>query len=287
MSQLPTGAAEMSSKYGAIRSKSDGIIEHTRTSPDESPISDLSLNTHSPPKMMHVQNMSKIDRTSQAGNHIMHGTEDEMSTSLPLPRSQTLPQLSDKSTNILSRRGFDFNLSSRFRELTRSYPRVERETGDAVFHRNHTEVYAKGATRHHIIRSSSLGPLTPPHEVESISWLPFTSSTGQIRHSTDETTGGSTSTMASTVSNSGVSFTAGGGGVLPAADPFASQSASDEPWLHRAFRVASKQCRFLCHPSTDEIISSSYSFPHADSIYQSHLTSSSCESRGSEAHQNL
>lgn len=240
MSKLPTEWAEMSSNHDTARDKPGPVTELARTNEDEHRTPDSPALAESPLKMLFVPSPLNVSRSSKASNQSMHIVEDQLSVSPLLPRSQTLPLLSNKPTNISSRRGFDLSLSSRFHELTRSISNAEREAADPIFHQNHVDDLVKEATRHQIIRSSSLGPLTPPHEVESMSWVPFTS-TGQVQHISDGSTDGSAPAAANTSHSNGGAMARAGDNVPSAVDPFTSLSASGGPWLLRAFRAASKQ----------------------------------------------
>lgn len=238
MNQSATKAAEMSSRYGASRDTSDNVAGLTRTKSESVQTSDSAAITQSSLKMLHVQSLSVPGRTSKGVNHSMRAHEDDLSTTVTLPRSQTLPEVSTKSTNIASRRGFDFNLSSRFDDFTRATSHAECEQADPFFQHNFVSMVVKRAMKHPFMRSTSLGPLTPPHEAESFSWLPFTSA-GHIRASNEVTTNGVAPAPANALHSGGVPLTAAGENVLSAVEPFASQNVSGDPWLLRAFRVAS------------------------------------------------
>ncbi|KAK5940144.1 hypothetical protein PMZ80_007563 [Knufia obscura] len=238
MSQLRTKTAEMSPKHGTFGLKSDNIAELARTDASEHSISDSSAVLQSPAKMLSLRSSPEVYQISKGGKPFesLDDNNDDLSTNRFLPRSQTLPHIWDKSPNISIRRGFEFNLSSHIQELTRSTSHAEREPAGP---NSHAHVLAKGATRNQIFRSSSLGPLTPPHEVESLSWLPSTPG-GTSQHSVERTTDGSTPATTN-MSLSGASHvTQAEGGIMSAVNSSASQNASGAQWLLRAFRVASK-----------------------------------------------
>ena len=238
--QSSTQAVEMSTKYGASRDASDSITGFVRTKSEGSQISDTAVITQSPPKMLHAQDSSVLDRDAKGGKQDVHAGEDDRSMSGALPRSHTLPEVSTKLTNIASRRGFGLSLSSHFDELTRPSSHTQSEIADPAFHHDLLGVVADGATKHPFIRSSSLGPLTPPHEAESLPWLPCTA-TDHAEVNNEATTNGSAPTPVNTLHSGGALVTAAGGNVLSAVEPFASQNVTGFPWLLRAFRVASKQ----------------------------------------------
>lgn len=230
----------MSSSYSTCRDKPDGVVDFARSSADACAASGSSTTTPTSSETSYVQRAPKVERTSKDGGQGMHATKDNLSTNTTPPRAQTLPQLSGRSPNISIRRGFEFNLSSRLQEAAVSGSHTQRETADPIFHQNYVDVFAKGATRLPLVRSGSLGPLTPPHDVESISWLPFTSN-GQSQQTSDEAANASVPTSANMLHSYGFPVAQTGGDVLSAAGSFPSQGTSEEPWLLRAFRLSSKR----------------------------------------------
>ena len=240
MNQLRIQAADMSSRYGNLREVPYGSAEPARICTDSSDITGLSTNMPPSSRPLGIQHPQRVDLQPQA-NQVMGNTKDSLPTGLPLGRAQTTPQLLNKSVNISTRRGFEFSLSSQLHDASKSAASfAEREPVDATLYPTRVGIDTKGATRHPLIRSSSIGPLTPPHELESISWLPSTTH-GQNQHSNDETTGGSGPSDANTPSSHGVAVGQSGGAVQSVVNAFASQSTSGAPWLFRALRTASKQ----------------------------------------------
>lgn len=237
ISQSPAETAEMSSNYGVCRDKPDGVVGFARPSPDAGDMSGSSTFTPTSSETSYVRRSPGVGRTSKTGEQSMHVPKNNFSTNTTLPGTQTLPQLSNKSPTISIRRGVEFSLSSRLQEATVPSLHRQHETADPIFHQNYVDVFAKGASRQPLIRSSSTDPLTPPHDVESMSWLPPTFN-AQSQQGGDESNA-SVSTTANTLHSHGtrVALT---GGIVSSAGSLSSQGASEEPWLLRAFRLASK-----------------------------------------------
>ena len=190
---------------------------------------------------------STPDRTLEASLRSIYTADGHLFPNSTLSKSQTLPHQPNQTATISTKRRFDLNLPQ-FHELIRS-PYVpshdSKESSDGLGHpapsQTSMDIFMKAAPRHQLIRSSSLGPPTPPLESESVHWLSQTPS-GEVQRSNARQEGTFKASASASQSTSNL-HSSGQGNISRAnvADTFSSPNASVAPWLERALTVAGKQ----------------------------------------------
>lgn len=104
---------------------------------------------------------------------ILQNIQSNSSINFTPSNLQTSPCLLHKASNISSRRGLDISLP-RFDEISAS---VSASMSDMTAKtcsspdRSRVSKLVRAVSRQQLVRSSSCGPLTPPHEIELLSWI--------------------------------------------------------------------------------------------------------------------
>ena len=178
-------------------------------------------------------------------------------TNLSIPRSQTCSDPLHKAPTIVSRRGFDLNLPS-FEEISRpvsasacltsnSMPPPDEHQRDGPFDRT--------ASMHQIIRSSSLGPLTPPLEVEHPSWMSAVGASLTDLSVQSEQTGASGPQERDNIQPSQPVLPPGHSSSSDGTDDVCSLNFGGTPWFLRALRTVSEGPNVHAMSASTKVIS--------------------------------
>lgn len=159
-----------------------------------------------------------------------------------ITRASTLPQGLRRTPSMSNRRGIDLNLP-RFDQLASTTPIATKMRAEASSHvmeeSNLIELATTRNARQQLLRSHSLGPLTPPRDTEVLDWSnrpAVRSRTEAERDSTDQSAAGrSTPGPGKELSLSQTALPQ-----LQPDFPMSSQGLQQASWLDRALRLISK-----------------------------------------------
>lgn len=192
---------------------------------------------------------STYDRPSPTaqtlGLHLNQQILQSIETSSPvqstLSSSQTSPCLLHKAPNISSRRGLDISLP-RFDEISTSISAPMNEMTENACSspdRSRLSKLVRAVSNQQLVRSNSCGPLTPPQEIELLSWiteLPTHPSQASSEDRTQDSTHPGQEIAQPSVHHF---FAPPNANSIPQARDISSLDFAAAPWMLRALRVAS------------------------------------------------